>query len=239
MLATYPVGYLRKQELEGKFVDEGGIMGDSSWFTGRIIPTVPVPIKAKVRYWDLAATEKKLDIQRRGRKMPDPDETVGTLLSWDGENFYVEDQVSGAWEWFKIKEMIVATAQSDGALWPIYVEQEPAAGGKNQVAEIASIPELGTFSVKAHRPEGDKVMRANIWFAEAALGKVFLVQGVWNKGFLSQLSSFPSTAHDDKIDSMSGARLCVAPIRRWKRIPFLYVGQSKVEERKEENANTT
>ena len=66
-------------------------------------------------------------------------------------------------------------------------------------------------------------MRANVWFAEAALGEVYLVQGNWNEGFLDQLASFPAGRHDDKIDSVSGARACVAPFKKWTRQGFLHV----------------
>lgn len=219
LLATYPVGWLRAQEIEGKFVDEGGILGDPAWFKGKVIPLPPTVVRARMRYWDLAATEKKIS----GKKRNDPDETVGTLMSWDGVNKYIEDQVGGYWAWKKIKEIIVEVAKMDGPYVPIRIEQEPGAGGKNSVAEIASTPELAEYSVQGHKPEGDKIARANTWFAEAALGQVFLVHGTWNEPFLSQLSSFPGGRHDDRIDSVSGARLCVAPIRAWKTTQFMHV----------------
>jgi len=54
-----------------------------------------------VRYWDLAASEKKIATKA---KRNDPDETVGAKLSWDGENFYIEDQHCGHWLWKQIKK---------------------------------------------------------------------------------------------------------------------------------------
>ena len=41
MLAAYPSGWLRKQEIMGLFVDESGTLGDSSWFKDKIIAEVP------------------------------------------------------------------------------------------------------------------------------------------------------------------------------------------------------
>lgn len=221
MLASYPSGWLRKQELEGEFVIEGGILGNPAWLEGKVIDRIPedVTIRSIVRYWDLAASEKKLT----GKKADDPDETVGTLLGWDGTNFYIMDQVSGYWEYKEIKEKIKATAMLDGLTVPIYIEQEPGAGGKNQVGDIGDIPGLEAYSIRPHKPEGDKVLRANIWFGEAAAGKIFMLRGLWNDHFMSQLSIFPIGRHDDTIDSMSGARLCVAPVRMWKKIQFLNV----------------
>jgi phage terminase large subunit-like protein len=66
-------------------------------------------------------------------------------------------------------------------------------------------------------------MRANTWFAEAAQGEIFLVAGIWVESFLNQLASFPVGRHDDKIDSVSGARHVIAPVRKWKWIPFMRV----------------
>jgi hypothetical protein len=95
--------YLYKQEVEGLFVSPEGTIGDRRWFDGKILKKLPETyidddgeeqdfvIEDRVRYWDLAATEKKIKM-KKGRK--DPDETCGTLMSWDGEeDFYIEDQV--------------------------------------------------------------------------------------------------------------------------------------------------
>ena len=224
ILTAYPSGWLREQEVYGKFVDEGGILGDAKWFNGKVIPDPPETVKKRVRYWDLAASEKKIS----GKKRNDPDETVGTLLSWDGElKFYIENQVSGYWEYLSIEQQIKRTAELDGPYVPIYIEQEPAAGGKNQIAAIKKFieNELGiTYRVYGHNPKeiGDKVMRANVWFAEAAQGRFYMVQGNWNEGFLDHLSGFPE-GHDDRIDSVSGARHVIAPVRMWKSVPFISV----------------
>ena len=39
------------------------------------------------------------------------------------------------------------------------------------------------WKVEGHNPRehGDKIMRANVWFAEAANGQFFMVYGDWNK----------------------------------------------------------
>ena len=222
MLMAYPPGWMRQQELEGEFVDEGGILGDPSWFNDKMLTQIPgdVVLKQVVRYWDLAASEKKI----AGKRSDDPDETVGTLMGWDGHNFYIMDQVAGYWEYKEIVKKISQIAAFDGPTVPIYVEQEPGSGGKNQVAFIADDARLANYSVRAHKPEGDKIMRANIWFSEAASGQVFLIRGLWTDHFFSQLSSFPVGRKDDTIDSISGARMSVAPIRQWKKMKFLAVG---------------
>lgn len=220
--------YLYKQEVEGLFVTPEGAIGDRRWFDDKIIDELPdINIENDVRYWDLAATEKKIKV-RRSKK--DPDETIGTRMVWDGkEDFYVTDQVGGRWAWEGILDAIYRTAQRDGPFVKIYVEQEPGAGGKNQVAAIQKFFREGDsdhrpmpqFKVEGHRPEGDKVMRANIWFAEASKGHVYLVKGDWNEPFLDQVDVFADGEYDDRVDSTSGARLNLAPIISWAQVPFM------------------
>lgn len=228
MLAAYPPGWFREQELHGAFVDRGAVLGDPKWFEGKILKDIPdsAQIIKRVRFWDLAATERKMGFG--GKLLNDPDETVGTLYSWDRahKNFYIEHQHGGFWEWDNIKANILSVAKQDGPFVKIYIEEEPGSGGKNQIAELASFlrKELpGWPTVVGKKSEGDKVMRANVWFAEASQGHVYMLKGSWNSGFLDQLGSFPIGRHDDKIDSVSGARLAIAPVNLWKSISFLHI----------------
>jgi hypothetical protein len=65
-----------------------------------------------------------------------------------------------------------------------------------------------------------------------------MVKGLWNEHFLGQLDYFPNPAiHDDRITSVSGARHKIAPIRKWRKIKFLAIGQEK-EDKKEEKEQT-
>jgi predicted phage terminase large subunit-like protein len=229
--------YLYKQEVEGLFVTPEGSIGDRRWFDNKVLKEIPetrtngdeeedVVIEDRVRYWDLAATEKKIKV-KRGKKQPD--ETVGTLMSWDGEDFYIEHQEGGRWLWEDILDVIYRTALKDGPFVKIFVEEEPGAGGKNQIAAIQKFFREGDsthkplphFKIEGHRPEGDKVMRANIWFAEASKGNVYLIEGDWNEMFLDQVDVFADGEYDDRVDSASGARLNVAPIISWASVPFM------------------
>lgn len=235
ILASYVTEWQRRREVLGEFSDEGGVMGDLAWFKGKILKAIPETwsIKKKVRFWDLAASEKKIT----GKKQLDPDETVGSLMDHvfieNVGNFLIEDQVAGRWIWDDIKTVIIQTAKMDGPGVEVIVEQEPASGGINQVAELAKLlkKELpGWPTLLGWRPEGDKVIRANPWYAEARNGLVWLLEGKWNDGFLDQFASFPIAPKDDKIDSVSGARHNVAPIRTWRSIDFLALtGQTQEE----------
>ena len=230
MLANYPTGWLRDQELMGKFADEGTALGDPNWFYGKILQSLPTEVKGRVRYWDLAASEKKLS----GRKSDDPDSTCGTRLSLDlMGKFVIEHQVAKQISWADIKALIIETAMDDGPQIPIYIEQEGGSGGKNQVAEIASQIALAGFTVRAHNPRelGDKVMRAQPWFARASMGMVYLMDGEWNQAFLQQLGAFPNNKiHDDRIDSVSGCFAKLAPVKKWATVDFTHVMQDVPKE---------
>ena len=228
MLAAYSDGWFRQQEIGGYFVDQGGVLGDRSWFAGKILQVVPdLDIKKRVRYWDLAATEKKLF----GKKKNDPDESVGTKMSHAyGNKFYIEHQHGGHWEWAELKENIMRTAMKDTQAVPIILEKEPGSGGKNQVAaikewmnDICDRKGIPRFQVEGWKPPNDRVSLANIWFGEASKEKVYLIQGEWNEKFLDQLAGFPTITHDDRITSVTGARMNVAPIQTWTDIEFIAV----------------
>lgn len=210
MLAAYGEGWFANQELSGIFVDSVGSLVDRKWFTDNIITRRTYDLNfsrnivKRVRYWDLAATEKE-------QATDDPDFTAGCLASYHDGKWFIEDIIAKQYRWADIKELIVATAKADGMWTPIVFEQEPGGAGKNLIAEIQSWPELDGYDVTGHRPEGDKVVRANPWFGQAKLGNIYIVadggeETTWVKEFLNEVESFPGT-HDDRVDSVSGATL--------------------------------
>jgi PBSX family phage terminase large subunit len=220
--------YLYKQEVEGLFVSPEGTIGDRTWFNGKILKELPdIHIEDRVRYWDLAATEKKIKV-KRGRR--DPDATCGTRMSWDGEeDFYIEDQKHSRLAYEGILDLMYRTALEDGPFVKIRIEQEPGAGGKNQIAAIQKFFREGDrehralpqFHIEGHKPEGDKVMRANHWFPAASKGHVYMIEGDWNEPCLDEIDVFADGDYDDRVDSISGARLCVAPIISWSSPEFM------------------
>lgn len=260
LLSAYPSGYLRLRELDGEAADEGGSLGDRRWFTeyNKALPSEPEWVVKKVRFWDLAGSEKKL--LPKGKKANDPDESVGSLVGTDEETnftlkkFCILDQVGGYWEWSKLKEMIVAVTKQDGPSVYVCFEQEPASGGKNQVAELKELLKKECpwvqFSKKGKNPAdvdgawnpkdaGDRVMGANTWFAEAQTlevdgvvqheGQWYYVPGLWTEKFFAQLDTFNGIKHDDRITSITGARHVIAPIRKkWSSAKFLAVGVPEV-----------
>lgn len=236
---NYPTGWLRAQEYDGDFANEGGKIGDSAWFTGKVRDEAPEQVIKRCRFWDLAATEKKVIGTGQKKELNDPDDSVGSLISSfmlevekDGKrkkdtNWCIEHQVYGTWSWENLLEQIVLTARRDGPYVPIVLEEEPGSGGKNQVAAVKAhlklFPDLVSHQVIGQRARdvGDRVMAANHWFALAADGKMWIVKGNWNSKFLSQLDGFTQILHDDLITSVTGGMTWIRPFKSWSRTPFI------------------
>ena len=69
-------------------------------------------LPARLRFWDLAATEKKLS----GKKKNDPDASCSTKVSYIKEEnkFIIEDQTNAFMKWEDLIEEIIRVAQNDG-----------------------------------------------------------------------------------------------------------------------------
>jgi phage terminase large subunit-like protein len=229
IVSAFPSGWLRAQEVDGDFATEGGKIGDRRWFDGKIRDAPPEIVNKRVRFWDLAATEKK-------QVKDDPDEMVGTLLSKRYEPeikkdiFCIEHQVAGQWAWEQILEAIANTARHDGVDIPVVLEEEPGSGGKNQIAAVKTyfktFPELAYHKVvgQSAKKVGDRVMAANHWFGVAAEGRFEMVKGMWNEKTLAQIDGFCQIIHDDRVTSITGAFTYSNPFRSWVKVPFFSIG---------------
>ena len=233
ILSSYPSGWLKDREVDGDFAEEGGKIGDARWFTAnddgenKIIKE-PLPDQTNIlRYWDLAATEKK-------QAKNDPDEMVGTLLSKhkgkenDKPLFCIQNQIGGHWGDKKAIEVIANVARADGPLITVMVEQEPGASGKITVAAVQEyfkrFPELQAHTVKGLdvKKVGDRVLAANLlWFSVAQEGRMYMMEGAWNKETLKQIDGFTQVVHDDRVTSITNGMFELNPYKVWKKSEFM------------------
>lgn len=186
----------REQLLNGDWdvIMQGGLFKRHWWFMW----DDPIPANTRwVRYWDFAATEK--------RENNDPDWTAGAKvgLTPAGEIIIadirrIQDRSMG------VEAEVKLTAELDGTGVPVYIEQEPGASGK-AVIDYYRRQVLQGYTVRGHRPSGPKVERATPVSARAEAGEVYLVRGMWNVPFIDEADLFPMGAHDDQVDSVSGA----------------------------------
>ena len=191
----------RAQLLHGDWnAAESGELFKKFWFTGvageRILKEAPTGKTIKrVRFWDLAATEKSVG--------KDPDWTCGALLSLYDGMLCIEDMVRGRWRPDQVEKMVFLTADRDGRKVPVRMEQEPGSAGVTVIAHYAKKVLMG-FDFKGIRSTGNKVEYAKPLSAAAEQGNVRLLGPArWHGPFLDEAEGFPFLPHDDQVDSVS------------------------------------
>jgi predicted phage terminase large subunit-like protein len=174
----------------------GTNVANEGWFP--IIDILPHRSRLrKVRFWDLGATADAGDY------------TSGTLMSEDVETgmYYIEDIRRFQKSPKKTEKAIKRMAELDNNIVAdvkILIEQEPGSAGKTVVDHYVQTVLKG-FVADGRRVTGDKFVRAQPFFAAAEAGKVRLLRGSWNQGFIDEILQFPDGDHDDQADSTSGA----------------------------------
>lgn len=162
------------------------------------IPAMVDKTTRVVRFWDLAATEPSAG-------NPDPDWSVGTLVMFTDGIAYVLDVKRIRARSEKVEQMISQTADEDGPLVSIRMEQEPGSAGKALIDQYARYI-LPGYDVQGIRATGDKQSRARPFASAVANGNVRVVRASWLTEWLDEFSTFPeSLAHDDQVDSAVGA----------------------------------
>lgn len=152
-----------------------------------------------VRYWDLAATEPS-------GANPDPDWTVGLRLELHPETgvFYITDIVRERKAAGAVEQLVATTADNDGSLVRIVIEEEGGASGK-AISHRYQSQILRGYTVRSDRPTGAKDVRARPVAAAAENGLLRLVRGRHTTQFLDELTAFPHSKHDDLVDALAGA----------------------------------
>ena len=200
---SYPV------EDFGGHLEKDIVNGEEDWR--------PVGLNNKVvRFWDLAASEKKMGT--------DPDSTSGTLLGVDSHNLtHVLHNTSVQAEPDQVLQHIKATAALDGPRVKIYIEQEGGASGKALIKSWQR--ELVGYVMEGIPSTGSKQTRAYPFAAQVNAGNVRLVKAQWNKRWLARHRVFPHGKHDDEVDSTTGAFNEATGGQRWSSPKFMALGR--------------
>lgn len=166
-----------------------GALFKRQWF--KIVDKAPDGLRW-VRYWDLAASTKQ---------QADYTASAAAALAEDG-TLYIRDMIRGRWEWPDAYNVIANTMQAErGVTHGI----EKALHGLAAVQQLQRDPRLASISFRAVDVDRDKYSRALPWAGRAEAGKVALVGGGWIGAFLDEVCGFPLGAHDDQVDTVSGA----------------------------------
>ena len=185
-----------------------------------VLSAIPTDIKMWVRRWDLAATEPS-------ESNPSPSATASILMGKrENGRFVIADGISLRKPAHIVRDIILNTAAQDKSNYKrvvTVIPQDPGQAGKDQAASL--INHLAGYRVKSVRETGPKATRAEPLSAQWQAGNVDIVEGVWNREYLREMSLFPSDdkdAHDDYVDASSGAFLeCVsgnADIDKWRAL---------------------
>lgn len=162
----------------------------------RIVDAIPADIYDTVRVWDKAATEPS-------PRNPDPDWTVGTLMSKLVDGRYIVEHM----ERFRgrpatVDRRMTNIAAQDGEDVRIGVFQDPGQAGKVDVAHMKRL--LDGYTVTSSRPnQAGKQTAAGPFSSQVEAGNVLLLQGGWNEPFIAEHESFSDGKHDDIVDTTS------------------------------------
>jgi predicted phage terminase large subunit-like protein len=172
---------------------EGGIF-KRQWF--KIVDAVPARIRARVRRWDLAASEDSGSWTSGVR-----------MVSTAEDEYYIEDiqrlrEVGAA-----VHKTIKVTADADpNGTW-LGLPQDPGQAGKDQVASYQK--ENAGHRIWIDRETGSKITRAEPFAAQCEAGNVYLVRGQWNEAFIEELCKIShltiKVIESDQMDAAAGA----------------------------------
>jgi predicted phage terminase large subunit-like protein len=171
-----------------KIKPAAGKVFNKAWF--EIVDEVPAGGR-EVRFWDLAATEKKTadyTASCKGKLVK------GIVYILDATN----DQIDPA----RTDTAMQNIAKQDGKSCAIRFEQEGGASGKRDAHHI--VTDFQGYDVRGIPPQGDKIMRAKPLAAQALAGNVKLLRGSWNDRWLNHMHGQPDLDHDDEMDAASG-----------------------------------
>lgn len=184
---------------------EPGSYARREWFDGHWLDDVPTDVERWVRYWDRAATKPN-------QTNTDPDYTVGVLMGLRPNRRVVIADVAHVRDTpHRTRSFMLSTAELDTSKVEVAFEQDPAAAGKAEVADLQLA--FSSFAVRAVLATGHKADRAKPFSAGVEAGNVDIVRGSWNEWYIRQLEMFidnrevtePAGYHDDAVDASSGA----------------------------------
>lgn len=168
----------------------------------------------RIRWWDLAATEKTEDDKGASAR------TAGVLIGKHMSGLY---QIQHA-DAFRLTpgrrdDRIIQQAQMDGRAVVVGIEQEPGSGGIAQAESLQKRLKKEGYRCVIERATGDKMHRADPFASELERGwstawqpdektglcrGVRMVAGAWTQEYVDEVSGFPEAELKDLMDASSG-----------------------------------
>lgn len=172
-----------------------GSLFQAEWF--EIIDAIPGGWINAVRFWDRAATKPN-------EGNPDPDWTRGLLLFRYPNNTYVVGDIKSMRDTpAKVEDLVKNVASQDSRKITIVSQQDPGSAGVMEAQYFTRM--LSGYTVRTVVINKDKINRAKPVSAQVEAGNVKILRAPWNREFLKECEDFPEGAHDDQVDTLSGA----------------------------------
>jgi len=181
-------GYSSKY-LQNPLPEEGEKL-KKHWF--EIVGTEKISPQAVVMFWiDGAYTKKNTN-----------DPTGVTVATISGNDVYILDAVNKWMEFPELIEFLKDYIENQGYTYRSKIFIEPKASGKS-IAQIL-IKETGFNVLEIRSPfvRQSKLERVDACSPTVQSGKIKLVRGPWNDGWLYQVSGFPRVKHDEQVDNL-------------------------------------
>lgn len=117
----------------------------------------------------------------------------------DGKNLYIYSSIDKYLEMPQLKSFIQPYIDASNKQVRLTLI-EPKASGKSLKQLLQNETDLPVSEINTNFVKVSKIERARTSSAYIEGGRVYLVIGNWNKGYLDQVSMFPNAKHDEHID---------------------------------------
>jgi predicted phage terminase large subunit-like protein len=126
------------------------------------------------------------------------------LSAKSGKNLYVLSFVSKYLEMPELLKYIPEFINSVGVIVDSILI-EPKASGLSMAQLLRNQTNFNIIELKGKILRESKIERASKSSPYCESGRVILVEGIWNDGFLHQLATFPNAKHDEAVDLLAYA----------------------------------
>lgn len=177
-------------EFQHEVGGKGNMFPADAW---QELETMPA-CRRYVRAWDFAGTESNRS-----------DFTVGVKMGRLNGRYYVVDVIRRRLTPDKVRELVLATAKSDGKRCRIVIPKDPGQAGISQTIDFGK--GLAGYRVTAEPQTGKKATKAEPFSGQVGLGNVSVPKHApWLKLYIAEHEGFPGGSRfDDQVDGSSSA----------------------------------